>query len=126
MGVNGTLFVTTTWTCTNNANSKTARFNFGTAGSGTGGTQYLSSNLASTTGARDVRSVTNRNSASSQFGMPAGTPVGGFGTTAGALCTTAIDTTAAAEVCICGILGVAGDTMTLESYRVELTRPDIT
>ena len=123
MGLNGVLRVTTTWTCTNNANAKTARFNFGAAGSGTGGTQYLSSNLASTTGTRDMRMVANRGSVSSQFGMPAGTPVGGWGTTAGALCTTTVDTSAASEICICGTLASSGDTLTLESYSVELMTP---
>ena len=120
MGLNGVLRVTTTWTCTNNANAKTARFNFGAAGAGTGGTQYLSSNLASTTGTRDIRMVANRGSVSSQFGMPAGTPVGGLGTTAGALCTTTVDTSAASEICICGTLANSADTLTLESYLVEL------
>ena len=124
IGLNGILRVTTTWSCGNNANAKTARVFFGASGSGTSGTSFLSSNIASTTGTRDVRIIHNRGSASSQIGMPQGTPVGGLGTTTGAHVTATIDTTAATEVCIGASLASGSDTITLEAYLVELIRAD--
>lgn len=124
MGLNGTLRVTTLWSWTNSANNKTAKIYFGAAGAGTGGTLYMSTIYTTTTGTRDQRQVTNRNSASSQVGGANGfMTAAGWGTTSGAVVTSTVNTGTASEIVLTGQKASAGETLTLESYLVELIAP---
>jgi len=124
MGANGILRVTTLWSWTNSANNKTTRVYFGAAGAGTGGTLYMSTLYTTTTGTRDQRQIANRNSASSQVGGANGfMTASGWGTTTGAVVTSTVNTGAASEVVFTGQKASAGETLTLESYLVELIRP---
>jgi hypothetical protein len=109
MGLNGYFVVSTVWSCTNNANRKSYLLQFGTTVSDI--------DLANSASYSDQRTIQNRNSASSQV-IFAGT--GGFGTSTTALSTAAQNTTTSINLIINGDLANAGDTMTLESYRVEL------
>ncbi len=116
MGPNGLVRVEATYSFTSNANNKTAIFRFG----GTGGTQYLAT-IGTTQGhARFSRTISNRNSASSQVGASHNN-AGGWGVGGGgAVLTSAINTSAAVDLLIRGQLANAADTITLESYAVEL------
>jgi hypothetical protein len=109
MGLNGYFVVSTIWSCTNNANRKSYILQFGSTVSDI--------DLANSASYSDQRTIQNRNNASSQV-IFAG--VGGFGISATALSTASQDTTNSLNLTINGDLAVAGDTMTLEAYRVEL------
>ena len=122
MGKSGGLRITLTFTCTNSANNKTMRIHFGATGSSTSGTQYLTSTVTTITGAREMRLIFNKNSTTSQMGLPPGTPTGGLGQTAGAFVTSTVDTGIASEICISGQLASSGETLTLEDYVVEALR----
>lgn len=126
MGVNGILRVRTVWTVTNNANNKTRRIRFGAAAAGTGGTVMLGVASASTASIQHLNQIQNRNSTSSQVAMSTGAGTGGFTETTSANATGSINTANASEVFISGQLATGTDTITLESYSVELLRPDIT
>jgi hypothetical protein len=117
MGTRGMLRVTSLWTVTNNANAKTPRVRF----SGLAGTQYAAPSMASVVSLHDVRVIANRGATNSQVGGNGGTNT--YGTTANALITSAVDTTADTTVKLTGQKGVSGDTLTLEMYLVELILP---
>lgn len=121
MGANGILRITTLWSWTNSANNKTIKVYFGASGAGTGGTLYMSTIYTTTTGTRDQRQIANRNSASSQVGSANGfMTAAGWGTTTGAVVTSSVNTGNASEVVLTGQKASAGETITLESYLVEL------
>jgi hypothetical protein len=113
MGPNGQLRVTTQWTYTNSANAKTLRVRFG----GTSGTPYLAQSSTTTASAVFQNRIANRGAANSQIGNSNTS----FGATTGAVVTSAVDTSAAVNLVITGVLANAGDTVTLESYLVELS-----
>lgn len=113
MGANGRLRITTTWTTTNSANSKTLKVKFG-------GTSYGTMVITASAATMDMRTVGNRNATNSQVGSSSGT-IGGFGnSSATAPITSAIDTTASTTVAITGQKASSGELLTLESYSVEL------
>lgn len=126
IGPTGTVIVTAYWSMTNNANSKTARVRFGASGSGTSGTNMHGPAQSSVAGYRAQAQWANRNSATSQVSAPSGLSGGWITSTGTNPLTASIDTTAATEICLTGALANAGDTLTLEYYTIELTRPDIT
>ncbi|HSH96047.1 MAG TPA: hypothetical protein VK968_18010 [Roseimicrobium sp.] len=107
----GSLLVTTLWSCTNNANAKTARVRFG-------GTQFMYLPLASMASARMQTQIFNRGSGS-QISAPGNLS---FGTSVGSLPTGSIDTTIDQNVTITGTLANGADTMTLEAYTVQILR----
>lgn len=111
MGANGRLRITTYWTETNNANVKTTRIKFG-------GTNHcaLASNGISQRGM--LATITNRNATNSQWGV--GLITGGLLYSDQGYVTSAVDTTSAVTLLITGQKAVSGDTLTLESYLVEL------
>jgi hypothetical protein len=115
MGANGILKVTALWTYTNSANAKTLRVRFGNGLSGTAFQTLAASN--STAAIRTLITIQNRNSASSQVG---GMASGTFTATSVANATGTIDTTAQQTLTISGQLANTGETITLESYIVEL------
>lgn len=116
MGTNGQLWIMTLWSNTSNANNKTLRVRF----SGIAGTQYLLSTATTGVGSQIPLFIRNRNSASSQIGGNSSSAT--FGHTASAAVTSAVDTSLATTLVISGQLANAGDTLTLESYTVELKR----
>lgn len=114
IGPNGQLQIHTVWTMTNGANNKITRARLG----GIAGTAYLS--LTHTTIATFFRSifVNNVNSASSQKSTWIAGSAASNGTSASALTTSAVDTSAAFDIVLTGQKAVAGEVITLESYQV--------
>jgi hypothetical protein len=108
MGPNGRLLIRATFSHTNSANNKTLRVRF----NGIGGTAYLSQ-VDTTTAAftANVR-IANRGLTNSQVGAVEGSVV--------APTTSAVDTTLAVPIVITGQLANTGETVTLESYSIEL------
>lgn len=115
MGLNGRLRITTNWSYTNSANAKTARTRF----SGVAGTAYQSSAITTQANSEHVTHIQNRGAPNSQYGYSQG-----IANTTGVFATAqqsgAVDTTVATTVVISGQKASAGETMTLESYLVEL------
>ena len=116
MGLNGILRVTSLWSYTNSVNNKTLRIRLG----GIGGTSYLAVTATTSSLFADVREIANRGAANSQVTKSSGVQ---FGTSSGAVVTGAIDTTAATTLVLTGQKASAGETLTLESYLVELILP---
>ncbi|HVC54958.1 MAG TPA: hypothetical protein VND95_03330 [Stellaceae bacterium] len=111
MGPNGRLRIFAQFSFTNNADAKTARIEFNP-----GGTQYLSIAGAGAASGQYVIDIADRNATNSQVGGVA--LVGAIGSTAPV--TSAVDTTGATSLSFTGQLGTSSDTITLESYSVEL------
>ncbi len=111
IGANGALRVTMVWSYTNSANAKTARMRLG-------GTSFLVFNATTTSSARIEHQIHNVNSEGAQKGwVNNGTA---FGSSTGTIVTASIDTTVAQDITFRGGLANAGETITLESYLVEL------
>jgi hypothetical protein len=122
LGVNGSLRVMSEWSMTDSANNKVFRVRFGADGAGLSGTSYLSSTITTQDGLADLKKITNRGSVSSQYGMNTSGYFGVGGTTGQ---TSSVNTAAQSEIVFSGQKASAGETITLESYSVELLRPDI-
>lgn len=111
MGPNGTVRITATWSMTNNANAKVMVTKFG-------GTAINTSTATTSSTYREMRSVTNRGSLTSQTVFPG--VFGGFGLSGAAMTTLTKDTAVAQVVQLTGTLANVADTLTLESYLVEV------
>lgn len=121
MGPNGMVRVTTLWTSTGNNGTKDPRVRFGgVSGAAYSPQQHTAS--ASTISQMAQTRIANRNATNSQVGHVSGAGVGGWGQSS-AVTTSAIDTTAAQDIVISGQLANAADSLTLQSYLVELLRP---
>jgi len=118
MGLNGIIRVTPLFSYTNSANNKTLRVRLG----GIGGPAFLSNAATTTLLAQPIVLIRNRGVANSQVGFTAAT-FSSVGITTGALATGSVDTSAATTVVISGQLANTGETITLESYLVELIVP---
>lgn len=117
MGLNGRLRWEAHWTFTNSANSKTCRVRFG----GIGGSAYTSVAFTTTANFRDFKGLANRGASNSQISVAdVFGPGSSFGGGTGTVVTSAIDTSAATTLVITGQKASAGETITLESYLVEL------
>lgn len=119
MGLNGALRIKTYWTITANTNTKTARLRLG----GIGGTVVGPGNAwnaAAVTVPHSETLVQNRNSASSQICRNITNRSSDLLMQLQANIAAAVDTTVAQDLVITGQLGVGTDTITLESYIVEL------
>lgn len=114
MGPNGAVIIRVLYSWTSSANSKTPRIRFG----GAAGTIYHGFTATTTTGQQMYLIIRNRNSASSQVGQPSA--YAGIGSTTAAIVTSSIDTTAAVDVLIRGILGDASETISVEGYTVSI------
>ena len=114
IGANGRLRVTCHFSMNASTNSKTCSFELG-------GTAFMSRAETGATIAalRDQREIANRNSASSQASWRANT-IGGFGQGTNALTTGVVDTSIAQDLIVYGQLANSSETITLESYLVEL------
>lgn len=113
MGANGILLITTQWSATENANTKTIHCRFGT----TGGTAYINASIGSLETHRIQCQIHNRNSVSSQTGGPGSVAFAG---STNSLLTSAVDTSAAFDIYLRAAPSNSGDTVTLESYTVEV------
>jgi len=117
MQEDGRIRITCSFTVNNNGNAKTVRVRF----SGIGGTIYKSASLTLVLSAKFVVEIQNRNSEASQVGSAsAASTHSGLEPSTAALVTSAVDTSVATTIVITAQKAVAGDTMTLESYLVEL------
>lgn len=115
MGLNGRLRVWTLWTTTSSGNNKTVRVRLG----GAAGTAFLNSNVTTSVGTGDVRLISNVAADNSQKGAGASVFTANGGTS-GTPVTGAIDTSADTTLVISGQKASSGETLTLESYSVEL------
>lgn len=70
----------------------------------------------------DSRIIRNRNANKSQISQNISSPAGGFGSSASAFITAAIDTTVDQVIYISGQLANTGETVTLEGYSIEVIR----
>ncbi len=116
MGPNGALRVTTLFTTTNSANTKTMRIKLGaTAFAAQAGT-------TNATWENIPQTIRNRGSEASQVTFPAANAH--TGTATGSAITTGTENTATDLVlAITGQKASAGEVLTLESYTIELIRP---
>jgi hypothetical protein len=112
MGANGRLRITALFSYTNSANVKTLRFRFG-------GVIAAIGTQTTTNIYRAQIEIANRNSVSSQIVSFAGTGAGWGSNTFGSTSLT-VDTDDNAAISITGQLASSGETVTLESYTVEL------
>jgi hypothetical protein len=118
----GALRIEVKWTATASANAKTCRARLG----GIGGTENrLQAFGASDITQRAISTIQNRATVSSQVGVINGAGTGGIGVSTGAHVTSTINTGAATTLVITGQKATGSETLTLESYLVELLRPDI-
>lgn len=113
MGANGVLRITTQWTTTNSANTKTLRTRFG----GMSGTAFQSTGATASATFRHQVEIHNRNNVSAQVGM---SPSASWGGSGGSATTGAINTASAQSIVLSGQLSNSGETITLESYLIEL------
>lgn len=113
MGPNGIVRVRGHWSMTNNANSKNMAIRWGLAN-----TNLFSGGFASQASLRADVEVQNRNGTGSQL-IPAVSTSASFGFL-GAVTADSQDTTIAQRIQFVGTLSNAGDTMTLESFTVDL------
>lgn len=113
MGANGILRISSVWTMNSNANNKTLRHRLG-------GTAIAQLPLASPNIFYVANTLfRNRNAQNSQIVMPLNA-AGGMSSSAGALVSTAIDTSLSQSLTLTGQLANAGDQIALEAYFVEL------
>jgi hypothetical protein len=114
MGPQSVIRVELCFSMTNNANNKTLRLRFGGT-SGLGGTTCLASVETTAVARRISTMIANRGALNSQLI----TNWIGYGS-GNALSTAAIDTETDQDLVVSGLLAVAGDLLTLESFFVEV------
>lgn len=104
--------------CTNNVNAKTMRVRYG----GAAGTILIATSVASGTGFGFWMTLQNRGATNSQYlniGADAFHPLGSSGPGQ----TFSIDTSAAASLVISSQKGTGTDSLSLESYLIEVLKP---
>jgi hypothetical protein len=119
LGKNGSMRVTTEWSCTNNANAKTTRVRF----TDVSGVVIQQANLASGVAGNVTSKLTNRNATNSQLLSWTGVVSTGLGSAAGVSSfqqTATADTTADQLFVVTAQKATAGDSMVLESVSVEV------
>lgn len=115
VGANGILRVTSTWSYTNSANTKTPRIRLG----GTTGSVVLGPGVTTTASLVVQRLIQNRNAQNSQVALGSAN-ANSFASSTGAPLTTSVDLSAAQDLVFSGQLANAGETITLEAYLVEV------
>jgi hypothetical protein len=112
LGRNGALRLSSFWTATNNANTKTVKASFG-------GQQFYAAATGTWASFGMLANLANRNSENSQVSTPINVTsvLGGLGQP---LRTFAVDTAQPQNLEIRGILANVGDTLTLEHYVLEV------
>lgn len=115
MGPNGTLRINMLWSSSLAGGSKNLKIRLG----GIGGVDFLSNNITTTNMSTTVQNdISNRGNESSQVGR--GLTLTSFGGTANPVVTASINTAISQTLLLLGQKSVAADTLTLESYSVEL------
>lgn len=114
MGPNGAIRITSIWGFTNNVNAKTPRLRIG----GPAGTILWAPAAASIAVLTAHRYIFNRGAQNSQVAAP--TDVNGYGTSTGALVTSAVDTAQDFTLVLSGQKATGGDTLRLDAYSVEV------
>ena len=117
MGTNGILRVTSIFSYTNSANNKNIRMRLG--GSGLSGTQLQNVTVSSTSGIMLQRVMQNRNAQNSQV-LGASATNTSYGTFGAAPITSGVDTSSDQPIVLSGQLSNSGETLTLESYVIEV------
>lgn len=117
MGTNGRLRIESLWTITNSANNKIVRVRLG----GISGTQFLGRVIGAAATFYNLFTISNRNAANSQVSNQSN---GDFTISTASVVTGSIDTSTAQSLVFTGQKASAGETITLESYLVELIRVD--
>lgn len=115
MGANGRLRITTEWTYTNGSNNKTLRVKFG-------GQTWMQIVATTTAHQKHQIEICNVNATNIQKSFVTGL-VTAFGSSANSIQSGAADTTTSLGITITGQPATGGETITLESYLVELIRP---
>lgn len=114
MGPNGVLRVTSLWKYPNSANNKTLKVQMG-------GVNFVNVVPTTTNSFQAITTIANRNAANSQVSPSSSAAADGAMGTEGANPTTgAVDTAAAQTLTFKATLANTGETITLESYLVEL------
>ena len=116
MGLNGRLRIESLWTVTNSANNKTVKVRFG----GIGGTFFLGRVIGAAATFYNIVTIANRGVANSQVGNQTN---GDLSISTAAVTTGTLDTTIAQTLVFTAQKTLAGETITLESYAVELILP---
>lgn len=117
LGANGSLRITTHWSFTSSANTKTMRVRF----SGAAGATYFQINGTTQQFYTVTTTIANRNATNSQGGNSAFvTAAASAGLQSTSALTSAVDTTATTSVVISGQKALGSETMTLEGYTVEV------
>jgi hypothetical protein len=117
MGPNGVLRITTLWSHSGSANAKSLRYRLGE--NDLTGAQLMNVTTTATLGIMLQRMVFNRASQASQI-TQASANAASFGTFAASPLATTVDTSIEQSLVISGQLVSAGETITLESYLVEV------
>lgn len=113
MGPTGILRVTLVWSCSNTGNNKSLACLFG-------GNHFRTIAQTTNISNREQFQIQNRNSQAAQVGHYNSASVGGWNPAAFAHVTSSVNTANAADLIVYGVLANAADTMTIESYSVEL------
>jgi len=118
LGANDQVVVVSAWSYPNSGNAKVPRIRFHTA-SGVAGTVVANGSATTTTAMRLNVEGGNRNATNSQIWALA---TGGMAATNNANVTTTLDTTVPTFLNFTATLADTGETITLQSYRVEIIR----
>jgi len=115
MGLNGAIQIISRWTFNNTANNKTLRVKFA-------GTDFLGYSATNSATGEILTIIQNRGVANSQIGDRLAVS-GALGTTTANWVTSAIDTTVSQNITLTATLANTGETITLESYQVQILNP---
>lgn len=116
LGANGILRIESLWEYTNSANNKTLKVQFG-------GTNFQNVVPTTTNSFRAIVTVKNVNATNVQVGASSSMAIdGGMGTEGAATTAGAVDTTANQNVDFKATLANSGETITLKSWFVEISR----
>jgi hypothetical protein len=115
---NSIISITTQFSCNNNAGvAKNAIVRF----SGAAGTKFVDQNMQAGINMRLQNYIHNRGATNSQVGAP--NVAVSFALTSAALITSSVDTTVATSIVLAGLLALGTDTISLESYLIEVINP---
>lgn len=117
VGANGVIRITTLWSYTNSANTKTLRVRLG----GIAGTSFGATVATTTADVQMMHIIRARNSTSSQVGFAANAG-STFTTTITGAAGGSLDMTVAQDLVFTGTTALSGETITLESYIVEILK----
>lgn len=122
LGANGVIRITSVWSATDNANTKTARIKFGASGEGTSGVEFYTLDMATKATLRQQTQIMNNGSASAQIAGPKALSESGFGLSDGLIVTDTTDTASDVDVIFTAQLANSADTISLEAYTIEILK----